>query len=113
VGELAGWPEIGSRAFVRACGAKADEFAQVGEWVVVQPGRYRYSVSPIKRDVKRKHFSPPECQNIFRHPAPDHTADTSLLAAARSYWPVAERPHKPRSVGPSCFVLPVASCSLP
>lgn len=44
-GEFAGWPEIGSRAFVRACGAKADEFAQVGEWVVVQPGRYRYSVN--------------------------------------------------------------------
>ena len=44
-GEFAPWPEIGSRAFIRACGAKADESAQVGEWVVVQPGRYRYAVN--------------------------------------------------------------------
>jgi hypothetical protein len=44
-GEFAPWPEIGSRAFARACGAKADEFAQVRDWVVVQPGRYRYSVN--------------------------------------------------------------------
>ncbi len=42
-GELRGWPEIGSRAFLRACG----EFPcrnQEGSWIVVQPGRYRYSV---------------------------------------------------------------------
>lgn len=42
-GELRGWPEIGSRAFFRACGAKpyAD---QNGPWIVVQDERYRYSV---------------------------------------------------------------------
>ncbi len=44
-GQFAPWPEIGSRAFVRACGAKVDEFAQVGDWIVVQPGRYRYAVN--------------------------------------------------------------------
>lgn len=44
-GQFAPLPEIGSRAFVRACGAKVDEFAQVGDWVVVQPGRYRYAVN--------------------------------------------------------------------
>lgn len=42
-GEIRGWPEIGSRAFIRACGAKpyAD---QSGPWIVVQPDRYRYTV---------------------------------------------------------------------
>lgn len=42
-GELRGWPEVGSRAFIRACGAKpyAD---RGGPWVVVQPDRYRYAV---------------------------------------------------------------------
>ncbi len=44
-GGIAGWPEIGSRAFMRACGAKVDEFVQVGGWVVVQSGRYRYAVN--------------------------------------------------------------------
>lgn len=43
-GQFAPWPEVGSRAFVRACGAKVDHFAQVGGWVLVQPGRYRYAV---------------------------------------------------------------------
>jgi hypothetical protein len=42
-GAIRGWPEIGSRAFSRACGA--DSFASTdGPWVVVQSGRYRYSV---------------------------------------------------------------------
>lgn len=42
-GQVCGWPEIGSRAFLRACGAKpyAD---QKGPWVSVQDNRYRYSV---------------------------------------------------------------------
>ncbi len=42
-GELRGWPEIGSRAFLRACGAKpyAD---QNSPWIPVQENRYRYSV---------------------------------------------------------------------
>jgi hypothetical protein len=35
------WPELGSRAFLRACGAFAD---QAGPWIVVQPNRYRYTV---------------------------------------------------------------------
>jgi hypothetical protein len=42
-GELQGWPEIGSRAFLRACGAFPCE-DQDGPWIVVQPRRYRYSV---------------------------------------------------------------------
>lgn len=42
-GEISGWPEIGTRAFIRACGA--EPFSdQCGPWIVVQPGRYRYSV---------------------------------------------------------------------
>jgi hypothetical protein len=43
-GTLAGWPEIGSRAFLRASGKNPDPFEQIGDWIVVQPGRYRYSV---------------------------------------------------------------------
>lgn len=40
---IMGWPEVGSRAFHRACGARP--FAdQPGPWVVVQEGRYRYAV---------------------------------------------------------------------
>lgn len=42
-GEVRGWPEVGSRAFIRACAARpyAD---QGGPWIVVQPDRYRYTV---------------------------------------------------------------------
>ena len=42
-GGIRGWPEIGSRAFHRACGAHpyAD---QSGPWIVVQERRYRYAV---------------------------------------------------------------------
>ena len=42
-GELRGWPELGSRAFFRASGAPPYNDG-AGPWVVVQPGRYRYSV---------------------------------------------------------------------
>jgi hypothetical protein len=42
-GGLRGWPEIGSRAFLRACGAPPFR-DQPGPWIIVQPGRYRYSV---------------------------------------------------------------------
>jgi hypothetical protein len=38
------WPEIGSRAFMRASGAKPDLFSQIGDWIIVQPDRYRYAV---------------------------------------------------------------------
>jgi hypothetical protein len=40
--EFTGWPEVGSRAFIRASKA----FAGAGSypWIVVQPGRYRYLV---------------------------------------------------------------------
>jgi len=43
VGGLNGWPEIGSRAFLRAAGVSpyAD---QGGHWIEVQEGRYRYAV---------------------------------------------------------------------
>jgi hypothetical protein len=42
-GELRGWPEIGSRAFLRACGAEPYSDT-TGPWIEVQPGRYRYTV---------------------------------------------------------------------
>lgn len=42
-GKARPWPEVGSRAFLRACGAEPYT-DQDGPWVVVQPGRYRYSV---------------------------------------------------------------------
>ncbi|HUT36782.1 MAG TPA: hypothetical protein VNE39_25095 [Planctomycetota bacterium] len=42
-GELRAWPEIGSRAFLRACGAKPYP-NQNGHWVRVQGDRYRYCV---------------------------------------------------------------------
>ncbi len=42
-GEIRGWPEINSRAFLRATGA--EPFADSpGPWIVVQDGQYRYSV---------------------------------------------------------------------
>ena len=37
------WPEIGSRAFIRAC--KQFPKNDADHWHVVQPGRYRYLVS--------------------------------------------------------------------
>lgn len=43
-GTLELWPEIGSRAFLRALGKNPDRFEQIGDWIVVQPSRYRYSV---------------------------------------------------------------------
>lgn len=42
-GSLAGWPEIGSRAFLHASGKNLDQLERSGGWVVVQPERYRYS----------------------------------------------------------------------
>lgn len=38
------WPEIGSRAFLRACGVSPDRLQVSGGWVVVQSDRYRYTV---------------------------------------------------------------------
>jgi len=38
------WPEIGSRAFLRAFGKSPDRLPLSGGWVVVQPDRYRYAV---------------------------------------------------------------------
>jgi len=43
-GKLDLLPEIGSRAFYRALGKKPDQFKQMGDWIVVQLGRYRYAV---------------------------------------------------------------------
>lgn len=37
------WPELGSRAFLRAWGKPVPP-ARVGAWLIVQPGRYRYLV---------------------------------------------------------------------
>lgn len=42
-GGLRGWPEIGSRAFLRSVGAKPYTDTN-GPWIDVQPERYRYSV---------------------------------------------------------------------
>lgn len=42
-GEFRPWPEIGSRAFLRAVGAYPNS-NQLGPWVIVQANRYRYSV---------------------------------------------------------------------
>jgi hypothetical protein len=42
-GELRGWPEIGSRAYLRAAGAEPFQDSS-GPWIVVQSGQYRYSV---------------------------------------------------------------------
>lgn len=39
------WPEIGSRAFLRAFGKSPDRLEHSGDWIVVQRGRYRYAVS--------------------------------------------------------------------
>ena len=38
-----GWPDVGSRAFLRACGA-APYTEQPGPWMIVEEGRYRYCV---------------------------------------------------------------------
>jgi hypothetical protein len=43
-GEMRGWPEIGSRAFLRATAAPPFADAPAGPWVTVQPGQYRYTV---------------------------------------------------------------------
>lgn len=37
---LAGWPEVGSRMTVHLVEGEA----MVGGWILVEPGRYRYSV---------------------------------------------------------------------
>lgn len=42
--KLGSFPELGTRAFFRAFGKSPDVFEQLGDWIVVQPGRYRYTV---------------------------------------------------------------------
>lgn len=49
---LRDWPEIGSRAFFRASGKSPDGFEQTGDWVMVQPGRYRYAVDEVPFRVR-------------------------------------------------------------
>lgn len=44
-GSVNPWPEIGSRAFHRASGKSPDGRKEWGDWIVVQPGRYRYAVA--------------------------------------------------------------------
>ena len=43
-GPLQPWPELGSRAFMRAIGKSPDKRETSGGWILVQPRRYRYSV---------------------------------------------------------------------
>ena len=42
---LAAWPEINSRAFHRAAGAQVDHFEQMGDWIIIQPERYRFAIN--------------------------------------------------------------------
>ncbi len=49
---LAGWPEIGTRSFYRACGERPDGLTASSNWVVVQPGRYRYYFDDVFQRVK-------------------------------------------------------------
>ena len=45
------WPEIGSRAFIRAC--RSNSAGVADSWTVVQPGRYQYLVSQADGDFVR------------------------------------------------------------
>jgi hypothetical protein len=52
------WPEVGSRAMQRL----VEDYGHLGEWVVVQPGRYRYltiatEVGAVVRIVLSDHFA--------------------------------------------------------
>lgn len=38
-------PEMGTRAFLRALGRRPNHFQRSGEWIVVQPDRYRYAIT--------------------------------------------------------------------
>ncbi len=51
--KLSFWPEIGSRAFLRAFGTSPDWFKQSVDWIVVQPDRYRYAVTETCRVLVR------------------------------------------------------------
>ncbi len=48
--EIAPWPEIGSRAFLRSLVVSNQVYHDDG-WIVVQPGRYRYLVTQTNGDV--------------------------------------------------------------
>ena len=60
-----GYPEVGSRSFLRAVGAPPFENTQ-GPWIEVQRNRYRYAVEqpgePIVRIVIRDYLA---CQVIW------------------------------------------------
>jgi hypothetical protein len=53
-----------------------------------------------------KHSSLRERRKYFPASSPHHTADTSFLAAARPFSPVAERLHELRSDGASMLIPP-------
>lgn len=48
---FAGWPEIGSRAFIKA--AKEPLNLKSNPWIIIQPGRYRYMVGQSDGDFVR------------------------------------------------------------
>ncbi len=48
-----GWSEVGTRAFHRELGKTPDRFDISGDWIVVQPGRYRYAVSEAQGPLVR------------------------------------------------------------
>jgi hypothetical protein len=50
-GNVASWPEVGSRAFRRAA-ERTVSGKDFDPWLVVQPGRYRYLVSPSSAEVR-------------------------------------------------------------
>lgn len=60
------WGELGNRSFLRAAGKKPDQFERVGDWIVVQPGRYRYAVvetgGPLVRLVLSEYLA---CQVVW------------------------------------------------
>ncbi len=63
--EEAGWPELGSRAFLRTLLPSNDVIVDQG-WLVVQPGRYRYLVAeshgPLVRVVLSEYLA---CEAVW------------------------------------------------
>jgi hypothetical protein len=60
-GHLQSWSEIGTRAFHRESGKSPDGYKLDGDWVIIQPGRYRYAVSeahgPLVRMVLSEYLA--------------------------------------------------------
>ncbi len=57
-GASRGWPEVGSRAFIREC-----EHPTENPWIEIQPGRYRYAVDQRCGTCVQIADSPLDCCN--------------------------------------------------